>query len=116
MLCKICGTEMVIGQVLYPHTDYDHFTIAPVGPATEMRKCWKCPKCGHSEEIMALVELREDSRGNRLYVEENEVGGHRYWSDEIGGGVVVWDTSLVSREMLLLALEVEEKREKEEKT
>jgi hypothetical protein len=56
---------------------------------------------------MALTEVVEDSRGNRLYVEPNEVGGHRYWSDEIGGGVVVWDTSLVSAEMLQLALAAE---------
>lgn len=59
---------------------------------------------------MPLTEVCEDSRGNRLYVEPNEVGGHRYWSDEIGGGVVVWDTSLVSPEMVRLALEAEEKR------
>lgn len=56
---------------------------------------------------MPLVEIGEDSRGNRLYVEPNEVGGRRYWSDEIGGGVVVWDTSLVSPEMLQLALKAE---------
>lgn len=39
-----------------------------------------------------------------MLVEDNKVGGKRYWSDEIGGGVVVWDTSLVSREMVLLAV------------
>lgn len=59
---------------------------------------------------MALTEIGQDSRGNNLYVEPNEVGGHRYWSDEIGGGVVVWDTSLVSPEMIRLALTAEEKR------
>lgn len=59
---------------------------------------------------MALTELCRDSRGNHLHVEPNEVGGHRYWSDEIGGGVVVWDTSLVSPEMIRLALAAEEKR------
>ena len=62
---------------------------------------------------MPLTELCQDSRGNRLYVEANEVGGHRYWSDEIGGGVVVWDTSLVSSEMVRLALAAEEKRKTE---
>jgi putative component of toxin-antitoxin plasmid stabilization module len=35
------------------------------------------------------------------------VGGHRYWSDEVGGGVVVWDTCLVSDEMVRLALDAE---------
>ena len=54
-----------------------------------------------------MREIAQDSRGNTLLVEDNEVGGHRYWSDEIGGGVVVWDTSLVSPEMLRLALKAE---------
>ena len=54
-----------------------------------------------------MREVKPDSRGNWLLVEDNEVGGHRYWSDEVGGGVVVWDTSLVSPEMLSLAIEEE---------
>jgi len=58
-----------------------------------------------------LKQIAEDSRGNRLYVEPNEVGGHRYWSDDIGGGVVIWDTSLGSIEMLELAI----KHEKDQK-
>jgi hypothetical protein len=57
---------------------------------------------------MSLVQIASDSRGNALLVEDNEVGGRRYWSDEIGGGVLVWDTSLVSPEMLRLALEQED--------
>lgn len=58
-----------------------------------------------------LVEVAEDSRGNVLYVEPNEVGGHTYWSDEIGGGVIVWDTCLVSAEMLKMALSAEEQED-----
>lgn len=54
-----------------------------------------------------LTEVAQDSRGNTLYRELNGVGGYRYWSDEIGGGVVVWDTALVSVEMLQLAIECE---------
>ncbi len=54
-----------------------------------------------------LKELARDSRGYRLYVETTELG-RRYWSDEIGGGVMVWDTALVSLEMLRLALHEEE--------
>lgn len=54
-----------------------------------------------------MKDLIQDSRGNTLSVENNEVGGRRYWSDEIGGGVMVWDTSLVSAEMLLLAYAME---------
>ena len=52
-------------------------------------------------------ELRQDSRGNTLFVTDNPVGGHTYWSDEIGGGVMVWDTCLVSEEMLKLAIKAE---------
>jgi hypothetical protein len=57
-----------------------------------------------------MKEVCQDSRGNILYVEDNEVGGRRYWSDEIGGGVVVWDTSLVSLEMMQLALDAERQK------
>ncbi|HET7377405.1 MAG TPA: hypothetical protein VFK30_11900, partial [Anaerolineae bacterium] len=60
--------------------------------------------------VNSLTEACEDSRGNKLYVKPNEVGGHRYWSGEIGDGVMVWDTSLVSEEMLLLALLAEKRR------
>ena len=58
-----------------------------------------------------LKEVAEDSRGNTLFVEDNKVGGHTYWSNEVGGGVIVWDTCLVSREMLLLAIDEENKHE-----
>ncbi len=54
-----------------------------------------------------MKEIGQDSRGNTLFVEDDEVGGRRYWSDEIGGGVLVWSTSLVSKEMLELAIKVE---------
>lgn len=57
-----------------------------------------------------MKEVMQDSRGNTLYVETNEVGGHRYWSDEIGGGTLVWDTSLVSEEMMMLSILAERKR------
>lgn len=56
-----------------------------------------------------MEEVSQDSRGNTLFVEDNGVGGKRYWSDEIGGGVLVWDTNLVSGEMLRLAWEAENK-------
>lgn len=47
--------------------------------------------------------------GFRLYRKPNEAGGHTYYSDEVGGGVVVWDTCLISEGTLLCAM-VEEKR------
>jgi hypothetical protein len=60
-----------------------------------------------------MKEIALDSRGNTLYVGTNLAGGRTYYSDEIGGGVVVWDTCLVSKEMLKLAISAEEKYEKE---
>ena len=44
-----------------------------------------------------------------LYWKQNEAGGRTYYSDEIGGGVMVWDTALVSRSTLLAALVQEER-------
>lgn len=40
------------------------------------------------------------ARGYSIYRAPNGVGGWRYWSDEIGGGVMVWDTSLADRSTL----------------
>ena len=54
-----------------------------------------------------LDEVGTTSRGYTIFRERNEVGGHRYWSDEIGGGVVVWDTCLADSETLRRCLEIE---------
>ncbi len=54
-----------------------------------------------------MKEIGQDSRGNTLFVKDDEVGGKEYWSDEIGGGVLVWSTSLVSKEMMELAIKAE---------
>jgi len=43
--------------------------------------------------------------GLSLYVRENEAGGHTYYSDEVGCGVMVWDTCLISERTLLAAIE-----------
>ncbi len=69
-----------------------------------------CHDCNKPEGICTcpkMEEVTQDSRGHTLFVIDNKVGGKRYWSDEIGGGVLVWDTSLVSTEMLQLALKQE---------
>lgn len=63
---------------------------------------------------MTLEALGLMSNGYVLYREPNGVGGHRYFSEEVGGGVVIWDTCLVSKESLLAAIEAEEKRLKKE--
>jgi len=46
--------------------------------------------------------------GCTLYRVPNDVGGHQYWSDEIGGGVLVWDTCLVDDRTLRAAIAIEE--------
>ena len=55
---------------------------------------------------MTVREIAVTSRGATLYVEETEQG-RCYWSDEVGGGMRVWHTALVSMEMLELALKAE---------
>lgn len=66
--------------------------------------------------IWDAVEVARTSRGATLYSEDNGVGGRRYWSDEITGGVLVWDTSLASYETLALALREEMRLSKPEPT
>jgi len=57
------------------------------------------------EDKLTFVGLT--SKGHSIYRAKNEVGGDRYWSDEVGGGVIVWDTCLVDLETLeaVIALE-----------
>lgn len=61
-----------------------------------------------------MEEVCELPGGYCLYRKGNGVGGYTYWSDEIGGGVLVWDTCLVSEVTLLAALVAEKKRVLEE--
>ena len=56
----------------------------------------------------------ETPRGYGIFREPNGVGGYRYWSDEVGGGVLVWDTSIVSRETLEVVMLEERYREVQE--
>jgi hypothetical protein len=62
---------------------------------------------------LAEVGSAHDGRV-RIYAEENEVGGRRYWSDAIGGGIVIWDTALVSPEELVTCLGIEERSRTQE--
>jgi len=52
--------------------------------------------------------------GYHLFRKPNEVGGHIYYSDEVGGGVHVWDTAVVAESTLLAAIVAEHKRQFEE--
>lgn len=62
------------------------------------------------KEDNQLTEAFVTASGYILFVEDNGVGGRRYWSDEIGSGVMVWDTSLVSHQTLKAAMDAEEGR------
>lgn len=61
------------------------------------------------------------SRGVTIWWKDNEAGGRTYYSDEVGGGVLVWDTCLVYIDSLFAVLDqemklrIEEKGEKHEK-
>lgn len=69
-----------------------------------------------SEPENDLQLVGETERGYEVFREPNRVGGHTYWSTEVGNGVVVWDTSLVSRGTLQLALNLEDARHAEEQS
>ncbi len=58
-----------------------------------------------SEEVCGLPN------SCHLFRKPNKAGGYTYYSDEIGGGVEVWDTSLVDQSTLLCAMAEEAKRE-----
>jgi hypothetical protein len=51
--------------------------------------------------------------GNTLIWKLNEAGGRTYYSTEIGGGVVVWDTCLCDESTLRAALMMEEMFDRE---
>ena len=55
------------------------------------------------------VLIFETPEGYGIYAKKNEAGGRTYFSDEVGGGVFVWDTALVSRTTLECVIELEEK-------
>jgi hypothetical protein len=73
--------------------------------------CWNS---WERTEAVAMVEVCSLPNGYMLYREPNEVGGHRYWSDEVGGGVCVWDTCLVDSSTLLMAIAEEERHRRDE--
>ena len=60
------------------------------------------------ERLITMNKAKEVAilgNGCCLFRRENkDVGGYTYISDEIGGGVVVWDTALVDVETLLTAI------------
>lgn len=56
------------------------------------------------------MEINNQTRlpnGCTLYWKTNEAGGRTYHSDEIGCGVLVWDTALVASSTLIAAMNKE---------
>lgn len=56
---------------------------------------------------MSDMSERQMPSGYTLFWKPDEVGGRDYFSDEIGGGVHVWNTSLVDARTLEFALQNE---------
>ena len=56
------------------------------------------------ESKLEMKEVATLPNSCSLYRKDNGVGGHCYYSDEIGGGVNVWDTSLVAESTLIAAI------------
>lgn len=56
------------------------------------------------------VDLGALPNGAHLFRKPNGAGGYTYYSDEIGGGVTVWDTCLVAESTLLAAMACEHHR------
>lgn len=50
MICKRCKIIMEIGDVI--DAPYPYGIVAtPLIKNPKIIKCWKCPECGHSEDI-----------------------------------------------------------------
>lgn len=60
-----------------------------------------------SRAVPPLEEVGRTPGGHTIFREPNGCGGYRYWSDAIGGGVVIWDTCLASIEELMTAIRIE---------
>lgn len=66
---------------------------------------------------MIINETEIDEEGKRLclmpngyslYVKTNKAGGRIYFSDEIGGGVEIWDTCCGMESSILFAITIED--------
>lgn len=54
MKCPYCQIDMVIGQAIDPVWPSNARFVIPPKPSNghdlKIIKCWKCPKCGHSDD------------------------------------------------------------------
>lgn len=86
--------------------------VEPNGPHELAQQAWQAALAyvrGEREGWKnGLEEVGTTDRGYTIFRQVNEVGANRYWSDEIGGGVVAWDTCLVDAGTLRECLRIEE--------
>lgn len=92
-----------------PHADVPHDQVLREEPEPVIIRSRVLQEtiADHVRRTPELTYWGETPRGYSIFRQENGVGGHRYWSDEIGGGVVVWDTSLGSIETMLYCIAME---------
>jgi hypothetical protein len=64
-----------------------------------------------TETEAELEEIGQTASGYTIWCKPNKAGGHTYWSDSIGGGVIIWDTCLASEEELLFCMNHERSAE-----
>ena len=57
-----------------------------------------------------IEDLGSLPNGCHLFRKPNGAGGFTYYSDEVGGGVMVWDTYLINESTLLTAIVCEHQR------
>lgn len=62
------------------------------------------------EENKEVEDLGCLPNGCHIFRRPNKAGGYTYYSDEISGGVVIWDTCLVNEGTLLAAMACEHHR------
>lgn len=92
------GITILEGQ---PYSMADYKTMMPmVGDIHDVGQVDQ-PQCPPESSLTEVATL---PNGCYLYRKDNGVGGHSYFSDEIGGGVNVWDTSLVAESTLIAAI------------
>ena len=62
-----------------------------------------------------MTKIHEMPNGTWLYRKANECGGYAYYSDSIGGGVMLFDTCLHSFEELEFCIQYDRDHRKDDK-
>ena len=96
------GESIVTGGIAV--NDEEHYRVSPtLQPLLSAYKKQKGTPVIPGRDLK-YIDYFNLPNGCRCHVFSNEVGGRTYTSDEVGGGVVVWDTALVNETTLLAAI------------